>query len=58
MLMDGFPGVIVSDDDFGVNSQGIMVTETTITQFTGFDPNGIPEFVRARKVGGSVISPS
>ena len=49
MLMDGFPGVIVSDDDFGVNSQGIMITETTITQFSGFDPNGIPEFVRARK---------
>jgi len=26
ILMDGFPGVIVSDDDFGVNSQGIMIT--------------------------------
>jgi hypothetical protein len=32
MLMDGFPGVIVSDDDFGINSDGLMVTETTITQ--------------------------
>ena len=49
MLMDGFPGVITSDDDFGVNSAGLMVTETTITQFRGFDPNGIPEFVRSRK---------
>ena len=49
ILMDGFPGVIVSDDDFGVNSQGIMITETTISQFNGFDPNGVPEFVRARK---------
>jgi len=49
MLMDGFPGVITSDDDFGVNSSGIMITETTITQFKGFDPNGIPEFVRSRK---------
>ena len=49
MLMDGFPGVITSDDDFGVNSSGLMVTETTITQFKGFDPNGIPEFVRSRK---------
>src|SRR5438874_13747481 len=47
--MDGFPGVITSDDDFGVNSAGIMVTETTITQFKGFDPSGIPEFVRSRK---------
>jgi hypothetical protein len=49
MLMDGFPGVIASDDDFGVNSDGLMVTETTITQFEGWDPNGKAEFVRARK---------
>jgi hypothetical protein len=49
MVMDGFPGVIASDDDFGVNAQGIMITETTITQFSGFDPNGVPEFVRGRK---------
>ena len=49
ILMDGFPGVITSDDDFGVNSSGLMVTETTITQFKGFDPKGIPEFVRSRK---------
>src|ERR1700676_3253241 len=49
MLMDGFPGVIASDDDFGINSDGLMVTETTITQFAGWDPNGKAEFVRARK---------
>jgi hypothetical protein len=49
ILMDGFPGVITSDDDFGVNSAGIMITETTITQFEGWDPNGQPEFVRSRK---------
>jgi hypothetical protein len=49
MLMDGYPGVIASDDDFGVNSDGLMVTETTITDFHGWDPNGKPEFVRARK---------
>ncbi len=49
ILMDGFPGVIVSDDDFGVNSAGIMITETTITQFEGWDPKGKPEFMRARK---------
>jgi len=49
MLMDGFPGVIASDDDFGVNSAGMMITETTITDFHGWDVNGKPEFVRARK---------
>jgi len=49
MLMDGYPGVIVSDDDFGVNSKGLMVTETTITDFHGWDPSGKAEFVRARK---------
>ena len=49
ILMDGFPGVITSDDDFGINSAGIMITETTITQFEGWDPNGKPEFMRSRK---------
>jgi hypothetical protein len=49
ILMDGFPGVITSDDDFGVNNAGIMITETTITQFEGWDPNGKPEFMRSRK---------
>jgi Phospholipase B len=49
VLMDGFPGVIASDDDFGINSDGLMVTETTITQFEGWNSSGKPEFVRARK---------
>ena len=49
ILMDGFPGFIHSADDFGINSAGIMITETTISHFSGYDPNGIPEFVRARK---------
>src|SRR5580658_6381849 len=49
ILMDGIPGVIASDDDFGINDDGLMVTETTITQFEGWDPNGVAEFVRARK---------
>jgi hypothetical protein len=48
-IMDGMPGLIHSGDDFGINSAGIMITETTITGFHGFDPNGVPEFVRARK---------
>src|SRR5262249_25061823 len=49
ILMDGLPGVIISDDDFGVNDAGILVTETTISQFEGWDPEGTPEFSRARK---------
>ncbi|MBI3470835.1 MAG: peptidase C45 [Candidatus Solibacter usitatus] len=48
-IMDGFPGLIHSADDFGINAAGIMVTETTISRFLGWDPNGIAEFVRARK---------
>jgi hypothetical protein len=49
IFMDGFPGGITSNDDFGVNAAGIMVTETTITGFELFDPKGTPEFYRSRK---------
>lgn len=49
LLMDGLPGFISSDDDFGLNAAGLMITETTIDGFEGYDPEGIPEFVRARK---------
>jgi len=49
ILMDGLPGVIASNDDFGLNSNGLMITETTITGFHGWDPEGSPEFFRARK---------
>jgi Phospholipase B len=48
-IMDGMPGLIHSGDDFGINDGGIMITETTIGNFHGFDKNGVPEFVRARK---------
>lgn len=49
IIMDGYPGLIHSADDFGINDAGIMITETTISRFNGWDPAGIPEFVRARK---------
>jgi hypothetical protein len=48
-LMDGTPGVITSQDDFGVNASGLMITETTLPMAKGFDVNGIPEFDRSRK---------
>ena len=49
ILMDGMAGLIHSGDDFGVNSAGLAITETTISEFSGFDPQGVPEFARARK---------
>ena len=49
MLMDGLPGVITSQDDFGVNASGLMITETTLPEMKGFDVNGIAEFDRSRK---------
>ena len=49
MLMDGYPGVIASDDDFGINSAGLMITETTISNFHGWNTLGKAEFMRARK---------
>ncbi len=48
-IMDGLPGFITSDDDFGINAAGLMITETTISDFEGYDPAGVPEFVRARR---------
>ena len=49
ILMDGMPGVITSEDDFGINASGLMITETTLPMIRGFDVNGIPEFDRSRK---------
>ncbi|HKA18538.1 MAG TPA: C45 family peptidase [Blastocatellia bacterium] len=49
ILMDSFPGFIHSGDDFYITNAGLMVTETTITQFKGFDTEGLPEFYRIRK---------
>ena len=49
IIMDCMPGFIHSGDDFAISNNGILITETTITQFKGFDSTGIPEFIRARK---------
>jgi hypothetical protein len=49
ILMDGVPGMITSNDDFGINDAGIMLSETTISQFEGWNSNGKPTFMRSRK---------
>jgi phospholipase B-like protein len=49
ILMDGVPGMITSNDDFGINDAGIVLSETTITQFEGWNSNGKPTFMRSRK---------
>ncbi|WP_183556562.1 C45 family autoproteolytic acyltransferase/hydolase [Mucilaginibacter sp. SP1R1] len=49
ILMDCAPGYIHSGDDFVVTNNGILITETTITGFNGFDTTRTPEFVRARR---------
>lgn len=49
MLMDGAPGLITSEDDFGINSDGLMITETTISGFVGWKSDAIPEFQRSRE---------
>jgi hypothetical protein len=49
VLMDALAGMIHSGSDFAINSAGLMLCETTISGFHGFDPNGLPEFMRMRK---------
>jgi hypothetical protein len=49
ILMDCAPGFIHSGDDFVESKSGILITETTITQFKGFDTTKTAEFMRARK---------
>jgi hypothetical protein len=49
VMFDAFCGMIHSGTDFAINSAGIALCETTIGGFAGFDPKGIPEFVRMRK---------
>ena len=49
ILMQIQPGFIHSGTDFFVTSAGLVGCETTIGQFSGFETNGIPEFVRMRR---------
>ena len=49
ILMQTQPGFIHSGTDFFLTSAGLVGCETTIGQFSGFDTNGVPEFVRMRR---------
>jgi len=48
-VTQAFPGWIFGGTDFWINAAGLIVTETTISTFTGFDPKGVPEPARIRK---------
>jgi Phospholipase B len=49
ILMQTWPGWIHSGTDFFITDAGLVGSETTIGEFSGFDEKGIPEFVRARR---------
>lgn len=49
ILMQTWGPCLYSATDFFITGAGLMGTETTIGDFTGFDPKGLPIFERARK---------
>ena len=49
ILMQGSPGWIHSGTDFFITDAGLVGSETTIGGFSGFDQEGVPEFVRMRR---------
>lgn len=51
VVMQSYPGGIQSMMDYYINSAGLVVTETTISQ-TRFDPEGAPLASRIRKAPG------
>jgi hypothetical protein len=50
ILMQSAPGYIASSMDFGLNGAGLIVSSTSINT-QGFDPSGLPYFLRARRAG-------
>jgi hypothetical protein len=48
ILMQTVPCYLDSMTDFYVTSAGLAVSETTLAGFHGYDPDGTPEYVRAR----------
>lgn len=48
MVMQSVPGYVGSFTDFWVAESGLVVTETTIGSYAGYDPKRAPEYVRSR----------
>lgn len=48
MVMQTSPGWIASMTDFWVTGGGLMVVETTMVGYQGYDVTKVPEYVRAR----------
>ena len=48
IVMQTIPCYIDSMTDYYVTSAGLAITETTLAGFSGYDENGVPEYVRAR----------
>ncbi|WP_368911692.1 C45 family autoproteolytic acyltransferase/hydolase [Taklimakanibacter deserti] len=48
MVMQTSPGWIGSMTDFWVTGGGLVVVETTLVGFVGYDTSKVPEYVRAR----------
>jgi len=57
ILMQSSPGLVHSASDFFVTDAPLMGTETTISGIETFDPEGTPEFVRARRAMQFADSP-
>ncbi|MFP5391404.1 MAG: C45 family autoproteolytic acyltransferase/hydrolase, partial [Gammaproteobacteria bacterium] len=49
MVMQSSPGWIASMTDFWVTGAGLVVAETTIVGYAGYDVGKVPEYIRARK---------
>jgi len=49
LVFQAAPGLIASMTDFWVTGAGLMVVETTIVNFSGFNSSAAPEWVRARQ---------
>jgi len=47
-VMQSVPGYVYSSTDFCVTGGGLVVAETSL-DVNGFDPNGLPNFLRTRR---------